>query len=323
MGATDTSVVTEGSEAVNLKIPMYLSGNTVKVKCVSKVVAKINRIKAASLDKLMVISDFDATLSKHHTKSDPTTRLPSTFGVLEQDTGLPAEAQKICQDNYKKYYPIEMDTTISEDEKRKHMINWWTSSQAAIVGAGSITKDCITDAVIKSPICLRDNSAEMLKFCKEKKVPFLVFSAGCGDIIDSQLKYKEPICWSEENMMLVSNMLGFHEDTGILKEFRKPLIHTLNKQGFVKRIKEFGTESGDRIDEMVSARSNVIVMGDHLGDLRMSEGMDNIDDALTIGFLNYNFEKNLQPYMDAFDVVLVDDESMDVPNLILKDLNNE
>jgi len=300
------------------QLPMFLKSSTVRISKVQNVLQKIERIKQAKLDKLMVISDFDATLSKHHTKSAPTIRLPSTFGVLEEDTGLPESARLICRQNYQKYYPIEMDTTISEEEKTKEMINWWTSSQAAIVGGGVITKECIIEAVKKSAVCLRDNSHLMMKYCTEKNVPFLVFSAGCGDIIDAQLKYKDPVCWSEENMMLVSNMLGFDEDTGLLTKFKKPLIHTLNKKGFTKRLKEFGTESSARIDSMVQPRSNVLLMGDHLGDLRMSEGMENLSDVLTIGFLNYNFDVNLEPYMNAFDIVLLDDETMDVPRSLIE-----
>lgn len=270
----------------------------------------------------MVISDFDATMSKHHTRSDPTTRLPSTFGVMEQSTGLPDHARKICEDNYKKYYPIEMNLEISNEEKLKHMVAWWTSSQNAMIAANVITDGAIVKAVQSSDICLRDNTDKLLAFCKHSEIPFLIFSAGCGDIITATLKHKEPICWNDDNMMVVSNMLGFDkENGGLLTEFKPPLIHTLNKKNFVRHVKEFQTENSKHVDRMVRARSNIVLMGDHLGDVNMSEGMENIENVLTIGFINYNIEANLETYLDTFDIVLVDDETMDFPNQLMNYLS--
>ena len=66
-------------------------------------------------------------------------------------------------------------------------------------------------------------------------------------------------------MMVVSNMLGFDEQSGILNEFKAPLIHTLNKKNFVKHVKEFQTENSRHVDNLVKDRNNIILMGDHLG----------------------------------------------------------
>lgn len=169
---------------------------SIKIKNPEAVLSKINSIKSDKLENLMVISDFDATMSKHHTKSAPDVRLPSTFGVIEQSTGLPKSAKKICEDNYKNFYPKEMDLTIPEDEKLKLMIEWWTSSQNAMVEAKHITEKIIVKAVKESDVCLRDNTDKLLSFCNNSKIPFLIFSAGCGDIITAMLKNKEPICWT-------------------------------------------------------------------------------------------------------------------------------
>lgn len=214
-----------------------------------------------------------------------------------------------------------MDLSIPEDEKLKLMIEWWTSSQNAIVSANHITENIIIKAVKDSEVCLRDNTDKLLKFCNDAEIPFLIFSAGCGDIITAMLKHKEPICWTEQNMMVVSNMLGFDQDSGILTEFKKPLIHTLNKKNFVKHVKEFQTENSRHVDELVKSRKNIVLMGDHLGDVNMSYGMEGINECLNIGFINYKIEENLQTYMDTFDIVLVNDESMDVVNSLMEFLN--
>lgn len=294
------------------------NSSSIKIRNPQAVLTKIQKIKSDAFSKLMFISDFDATMSKHHTASAPEIRLPSTFGVIEQSTGLPPSAQKICEDNYKNYYPKEMDLTISADEKLKLMIEWWTSSQNAMVAANVITEKIIIDAVKKSDVCLRDDTDKLLKFCNQSEIPFLVFSAGCGDIISNMLKHKEPICWTEKNMVLISNMLGFDEETGILKEFKAPLIHTLNKKNFVKHVKEFQAENSAHVDGLVKGRNNIILMGDHLGDVNMKCGMEDINECLNIGFINYKIKENLETYMDTFDVVLVNDETMDFPNQLME-----
>ena len=59
-------------------------------------------------------------------------------------------------------------------------------------------------------------------------------------------------------------------------------------------------------------------MGDHLGDVNMKCGMEDINECLNIGFINYKIKENLETYMDTFDVVLVNDETMDFPNQLME-----
>lgn len=70
-------------------------------------------------------------------------------------------------------------------------------------------------------------------------------------------------------------------------------------------------------------RHNVILMGDSLGDLRMADGADGAENVLKIGFLNDKVDEKLDVYMDSFDIVLVDDQTMDVANWILEKVLEE
>ena len=45
--------------------------------------------------------------------------------------------------------------------------------------------------------------------------------------------------------------------------------------------------------------------------------------VLKIGFLNFEVEKLLETYMENFDIVLVEDQTMDVPIDLLKMLCNK
>lgn len=347
----------------NSEFISFLSKNPrFKTKNLEKLEEKLGNFKkshenASATEKLYIISDFDATLSKHHEQNDPEKkRLPSTFGVLEQDKSLPKSVSDFAQNNYLKYYPIEMDTTLSKSEKHKHMIKWWSSTQNAVAEANTISKKSLLETVMNSDVCLRENAEVFLKNLNEKNVPCLIFSAGCGQIIDLMLKNKEPKCWYEDNMVLLSNMLIFDEDTDILKCWSRPIIHSLNKShaidildsrakyglnqpldNSIERVTESDSGVQDdrsndlsetqkskakielqKLQKLVKNRTNVITLGDHIRDGDMKLGMKNIENAIDIGFLNYKIDENLDSYVEKFDFVLVDDMSFNVVNELVK-----
>ncbi|KAA8591942.1 hypothetical protein FQN60_017316 [Etheostoma spectabile] len=71
-------------------------------------------------------------------------------------------------------------------------------------------------------------------------------------------------------------------------------------------------------DENVKDYSNIILMGDSLGDLSMADGAPNVENILKIGYLNDKVEERLDKYLDSYDIVLVKDETLEVPNAILQ-----
>jgi len=52
----------------------------------------------------------------------------------------------------------------------------------------------------------------------------------------------------------------------------------------------------------------------------MIEGFD-YDNLITIGFLNENMEERLEMFKEKFDIVLINDESFDFINELIKDLS--
>ena len=117
-------------------------------------------------------------------------------------------------------------------------------------------------------------------------------------------------------LLAVSNFLLFDEEGNVkgMSESDDDMIHMYNKADMVKK-KTKGGNNG--------LRKNVILIGDSLGDLDMAAGVENPDTVLTIGFLNKNIEKNLPVYQNKFDVVLVDDQTMEFPNLLLAEILNQ
>ena len=117
-------------------------------------------------------------------------------------------------------------------------------------------------------------------------------------------------------LLAVSNFLLFDEEGNVIgmSESDDDMIHMYNKADMVKK----KTKGGNN-----DLRKNVILIGDSLGDLDMAAGVENPDTVLTIGFLNKNIEKNLPVYQNKFDVVLVDDQTMEFPNLLLAEILNQ
>lgn len=108
---------------------------------------------------------------------------------------------------------------------------------------------------------------------------------------------------------VVSNFLATDENDKIVG-IKGEVIHTYNKNETAIKHTEYY--------EMVKERSNVILMGDNIGDAGMAEGMEHCDVVIKVGFLGHHAEANLQNYLKKFDIVLVNDPTMDIVNAILK-----
>ncbi|CAN1258358.1 Cytosolic 5'-nucleotidase 3A, partial [Linum perenne] len=173
----------------------------------------------------------------------------------------------------------------------------WGQSHNLLI-EGGLTYDSIKKSVAASEIAFREGV--------ERDIPVLIFSAGLADIIEEVLRQK--IHRSFKNVRIVSNRMEFDND-GRLTSFKGKLIHSLNKNEHALDMaaplhERLGDSSGlnDAVSASVRERTNVLLLGDHLGDLRMSDGLD-YNTRISIGFLNDNIENNLVGYRKAFDVV--------------------
>lgn len=75
---------------------------------------------------------------------------------------------------------------------------------------------------------------------------------------------------------VISNFLSYNND-GVIEGFKGPLIHVLNKN-------EVAIQKTDYYD-LIKERSNVILIGDSLGDAKMADGIAHADNVLKIGFI--------------------------------------
>uniref|UniRef100_A0A1I7ZL58 5'-nucleotidase n=1 Tax=Steinernema glaseri TaxID=37863 RepID=A0A1I7ZL58_9BILA len=283
-----------------------LKNPRVRMRDAKAVERKLARIIEGGMNELMVISDFDYTLSRFVDKSGA--RCWTTHGVfdnaaLEMD---PTLGQKFI-DLKEKYLPIEFCSTMTIAEKIPHMEDWWRTSHGHIIEA-RFTEKVIEKCVVESKVEIRDRGFEMIGKLQEHSVPLIIFSAGIGNVIEVFLKHHMKTI--PHNVHLISNMMEF-DDEGVCKSFTEPLIHTFCKNSSVI--------NGERaFFHQISDRTNVILLGDSLGDLHMDVGVEREGVALKIGFLNFDHSRLMDKYLDGYDIVLINDSSMDVPINILE-----
>lgn len=276
--------------------------NTVHVKNPAHVEELISLLVKGGYSKLQVISDFDHTISRVHFNG---AMCDTTYGILDSGPYTPEENRIKANLLFQKYYPIEVDPHLTRAEKTLHMVEWYTQSRNLMTTSG-IKKGDITAMVRASNALLRDGCDAVFKTLLAHDIPLLIFSAGIGDILKEVLKQRNLLL---SNMEIVANFIQFDEQDNIMG-FQNRLIHTFNKN-------QYSLENSDYFDKLKS-RKNIILLGDSLGDIDMSEGAQDVDCILKIGFLNKRVEESLPDYLKAYDVVLADDQTMDFVNGLLK-----
>ncbi|KAI8799407.1 pyrimidine 5'-nucleotidase [Cladochytrium replicatum] len=264
---------------------------------------KIESILASKTSDLHIISDFDMTCTKQHYPDG--SRHVSSHSILMGSKSLPDEFRAYTEGLFKKYYPMEISTTLSLEEKVAAMVEWWELAHEAIVGINMKRSD-IVDAVRDAHIVFRDGLRTLVETCKSKSIPLLIFSAGIADVIEQVLSQHSLM---NPSIHVVSNKMSFANDADeTCTGFAPPLIHVFNKSESSVENTTYG--------DAVKTRKNVLLLGDSIGDLGMGEGLAH-DTELTIGFLNHDVERLIGKYEAAFDLVVLNDGSMEIVNAIV------
>lgn len=110
---------------------------------------------------------------------------------------------------------------------------------------------------------------------------------------------------------IVSNFLHY-DINGKLLSFDEKLIHPFNKN-------EHEIEDTPYFQSILN-RPNVLLLGDTLGDVGMIGGMKNLKHILKIGYLNRSTPTKLEVYKKVYDIVICDDQTFDIPNVILNSI---
>uniref|UniRef100_A0AAQ4SA80 5'-nucleotidase n=1 Tax=Gasterosteus aculeatus aculeatus TaxID=481459 RepID=A0AAQ4SA80_GASAC len=249
-----------------------------------------------------IITDFDMTLSKFAVGGK---RCPTCHNIIDNCKLVTEECRAKLLQLKNKYYPIEIDPHLTMEEKYPFMVEWYFKSHTLLVEQ-RLERDKLAEVVRESDAALREGYEQFFDRLQQHDVPVFIFSAGLGDVLEEIIRQAGVY---HPNVKVVSNFMDFDEN-GVLKGFKGELIHVYNKQDGALRNTEYFKQ--------VKESCNIVLMGDSLGDLSMADGVSNVENILKIGFLNDKVEERLDKYLDSYDIVLVKDETLEVPNAILQ-----
>jgi 5'-nucleotidase len=256
---------------------------------------KIAKLSRGGASKLHVVSDFDRTLTKAFVRNK---KVPSLISILRDENYLTPDYPQKAHALFNKYHPIELDTSVSQEEKSNAMHEWWTRHFELLIKSKLNKKD-IEKAMGSANIKLRNGVGEMLLSLYDSKIPVVILSSsGLGkESIELCLKGRDLLF---DNIHIVSNSFIW-DKSGKAVGVMEPIIHTMNKsEASIKNYPEF---------KEIKSRSNVLLLGDSVYDTKMVDGFD-YENIIKIGFLNYEPEENLEKFKKNFDVVILGDNDM-------------
>jgi len=238
-------------------------------------------------DSVFVLADFDNTITSYDSYN--------SWEIIVNNKNISEDYKKEVYDLFKYYRPIEIDETLDIEIRQKHMIDWWNHEIELFIKY-NFDENVIFEA---------NNNVELMKFregfknffvdMNKRNIPIIIISAGIGNFIEKFLCDNN--CYFE-NVFVLSNFLKF--DNKRLVGFNNNIIHSLNKDI---------VNLPDNILERIKNRSNIILFGDSISDIKMASLYDK-SNILSIGFLEENLENNLKHFKDTFDIVATEKSSL-------------
>jgi len=129
---------------------------------------------------LHFLSDFDGTLTYGTIDGVKT---PSIISMLRDGKHLTEDYAAKAHALFDHYHPIELDLSISINEKKTAMRQWWDKHDRLLIESG-LSKNDLADIVANGHLKFRDGAMEFLTLLNEKNIPLIIMSAsGCGDAI--------------------------------------------------------------------------------------------------------------------------------------------
>ncbi|KAM4026864.1 cytosolic 5'-nucleotidase 3A [Anomaloglossus baeobatrachus] len=225
--------------------------------------------------------------------------------TVKKKTGRKTKIIEMLYELKEKYYAIEIDPELTIKEKYPYMIEWYTKSHTLLIEQ-RLQRDRLEEVIRDSDIMLKEGYETFFDKLNEHTIPVFIFSAGLGDVLEEAIRQSGVYY---PNVKVISNFMDFDEN-GVIKGFKGELIHVYNKHDGALRRTEYFSH--------LKENSNIVLLGDSLGDLTMADGVPNVENILKIGYLNDKIDELLEKYMDLYDIVLVKDETLDVANSILQ-----
>ena len=266
----------------------------------------LKKIIAGGPEKLLVISDFDRTLTKAFVDQKPT----ALISVMVREKIFDREYEQIAHQAYEYYRPIEIDVTLPLSYRSKKMQEWWECIATLLVRK-QLSKAKLTQAMSKTRHYLRDGVTNFLTTLHQHNIPLIIFSGNSLGIESIEI-FLQTHHLDFPNIYLIGNKFIWNKQN-IATDYVKPLIHVLNKDFTLIKNADFYTH--------LNNRPNIIAIGDAISDLDMVKNCPS-EHIYTVGFLNENREQLETLYQASFDTVIKNDGSFDYLNQLIAQITN-
>jgi len=259
---------------------------------------KLNKFNSKNFH---VVADFDGTLTKAFVKGQKT---HTTIAQIREGNYLTKDYPKRAHELFDRYHPFETSNELTLKEKCDKMHEWWKKHLELMIECG-MNKEVIEDIIKKKKIKIREGTFKFLDSLNKNNIPILILSAGLGDVIQEFLKAEGKL---SENLHIISNFYEFNYK-GIVTGYKSQIIHSFNKNEVAVKEHLYYNE--------IQNKKNVILLGDGIGDLGMSAGIKH-EEIIRICFLNHDIENNLKEVSENFDVVILNDGTMEYVNKLIE-----
>jgi len=307
-GFTDVSKI-ERLQIPKFEVPKAEQTDRIYVKNLKHVKVMLRKMKREGLEQFKIVADFDQTLTKSaHNKR----RVQASFGILKESHLISQGTRECIENSFRKYKKDENQPEPDKITKATNMDEWMSRIMESIV-SDNIQKEELNKVLQDSYIVPRDQLDTFLQLGSKYQIPFYTVSAGISNIIATVLDHYVNLN-EYPNFHIYANEMIF-SDKGKLTEFSKPYIHSFTKDDIFQKNQAY--------------RKNHLLIGDLLHDALTTK---NIFPRMTmsIGFLNYisgyNVVNIIYDYARKYDIVIMTDESLAIPELITRyilDLESE
>jgi len=314
-----------------------------KIKDPERLRKRLSAMQEEGANQLMIMADFDFTITKRWFDNEKKSEVPSSFGVVKQSSLVDEVFRKSMQDLFHKYWPIETDPDMTM-EKKTPFIEEWIAEELKLLKAVGLTEVKLCQMISDHTLVYRDEFPTFCSILQKSEIPMVVSTAGLADVVKGALKG-----WGflSDNISILGNYFAWDPKSKLVTGFRDEVVHTQNKEKSMKTFleaqgkdqedkedpeaKENQGVGGDeevetkrpRLSSQLRVRPNILIMGDSLGDARMALELSQAQNVIKVGFLNdKNPESKMTAFTETFDIVLMNDDSMEVPVDLVKLISN-
>lgn len=273
----------------------------------------IFKVNSFSLKELVIISDFDYTLTKRFSSSDENNRVQYLcgFGFYDHCPNLPESFRKGSEQLKEKYIKYENDLSVPYETRDKYTKILYEEDLRLIAELHldkSFLLSNLEDTIKKKPFYFRKGVKKFIEFIINNKIPFVIISGGIKETIEATLELLigQPL---PSNIQIISNEF-IYDEKNKTKDFKTPLIYTFNKAEIIShRIKEI-------IKEEDLKNKEILFLGDHINDIDAIKDLKP-KDKVGIVFNNYF---NQYKYLEKYDCVINNEGSFDYINELLSNI---